>query len=64
MTWNILQFEYPKRKRKNWNICYQFNIRNRQNTTEAAYFLYEAYNAVEDFFFLKEFPYLLPLVHK
>ena len=28
MTWNILQFEYPKKKRKNWNISYQFNIRS------------------------------------
>ena len=30
MTWNILQFEYPKRKRKKWNINYQFNIINRK----------------------------------
>ena len=56
MTWNILQFEYPKRKRKKCNIYYQFNIRNRQNTTEVAYFLYEAYNTVEDFFFLRTSP--------
>jgi len=62
MTWNILQFEYPKKKRKNWNISYQFNIRYRQNTTEVGYVLYEAYKA-GDFFFLK-FPYLFPLVHK
>ena len=63
MTWNILQFEYRKRKRNNWNISYWFNIRNRQNTTEVGYVLYEAYKA-EDFFFLRTSPYLFPLVHK
>ena len=56
MTWNTLKLEYPKRKRKNWNISYQFNIRNRQNTTEVGYVLYEAYKAVEDFFFLRTSP--------
>ena len=45
MTWNILQFGYRKRKRNNWNISYWFNIRNRQNTTEVGYILYEAYKA-------------------
>ena len=64
MTWNILQFEYPKRKRKKWNISYQFNIRNRKNTTEVGYVLYETYKAVEAFSFLKDFPYLFPLAHK
>ena len=49
MTWNILQFEYPKMKRNNWNINYQFNIRNTKNTTEVRYVLYEAYETVEDF---------------
>ena len=38
MTWNILQFEYPKMKRNNWNINYQFNIRNTKNTTEVDMF--------------------------
>ena len=61
MTWNILQFEYPKMKRNNWNINYQFNIRNIQNTTEVGYILYEAYKAEV---FLKDFPYLFPPVHK
>jgi len=61
MTWNILQFEYPRRKRNNWNINYQFNIRNIQNTTEVGYILYEAYKAEV---FLKDFPYLFPPVHK
>ena len=49
MTWKFLQFEYPKRKRNNWSINYQFNIKNGKNTTEFGYVLYEAYEALEDF---------------
>ena len=62
MTWNILQFEYPKKKRKKMEyklpIQYQKLDTNttNTNTTEVGYVLYEAYKAGEDFFFLRTSP--------